>query len=548
MPIDVVQAADGTIWLLEFARFAEGGSCFSGTGYLPHSGRLSYLEGNQLKTILIDLNFPGSIAFDADGNLIVSEIFSGRVLHVTQPMQLKPMTSIVEMLGEEMATDIDEETAVQPQPEQFPLQFADVAQEAGLDFKHGAFVNEISADPVGMMGAGLCWLDYNEDGWLDLYMVNSYALVETEYWAANGGLPHNQLFHNWHGGFTDVSLISGAALSLRGNGCITADFNRDGWDDIYITADGPNALLWNQGDGTFVEGAAAAGVAATEWNSAASAGDLNGDGWVDLFVASYIDLENKVEKPVGAFPQDFYGLADHFYLNNGDGTFREVTEAVGLVREERGLGSLMSDLDNDGDLDLYIANDGHPNRLYLCEPDSSDIGFHFVDISQEAGTNDSGSGMGIAGGDYDNNGRYDLFVTNWDTELNALYRNQIDETDTLTFLYSTFRIGISGLGNNMTGWGTAWADFDHDTDSDLLVVNGHVPIGDLEADAQLVRFYSNRLAEGTPGQFREWTQLVGLGHDGLGPLMARGSAVADFDNDGDLERGDQYNWRNGRSS
>lgn len=537
MPIDVVRAADGTVWLLEFARFAEGGSCFSGAGYLPHSGRLSYLKGNgELETVLVDLDFPGSLAFDVSGNLIISEIFSGRVLQVTKPTLLPAMTSAAEMLGEEIEK-VEAETSVAPdtQSEQFALQFADVAMDVGLDFEHGAFVNALSADPVGMMGAGLCWLDYDKDGWLDLYMVNSHALDEVDYWEVNGGLPHNQLFRNRQGAFVDLSLVSGTALSLRGNGCIAADFNRDGWDDIYITADGPNALLWNQGDGTFVEGAQAAGVAAAEWNSAASAGDLNGDGWADLFVASYINLENKVEKPVGAFPQDYYGIADHFYLNNGDGTFREVTEAVGLMREERGLGSLMSDLDNDGDLDLYIANDGQPNRLYLCEPDDSEIGFHFVEVSQEAGTNDSGSGMGIAGGDYDNNGRYDLFITNWNTELNALYRNQIDENGTLTFLYSTFRIGISGLGNNMTGWGTAWADFDHDTDADLMVVNGHVPIGDLKEDAQLVRLYGNRLAEGDAGQFREWTQLVGLGRDGLGTLMARGSAVADFDNDGDLD-------------
>ncbi len=540
MPIDVTQAADGTIWLLEFARFADGGDCFKGQDYLPHSGRLSRLDANgQPELILKDLNYPGAIEFDRDGSLLVTEIFAGRVIKITEPHSLVPATSILEMLGETI-----EETGVQlPEPEpSFPIQLVDVASDVGLDFTHGAFVTgKISADPIAMMGGGLCWLDYNNDGWLDLYVVNSHALAERGYWAGEGRLPQNQLYHNKSGRFIKATLNSQTGLAIRGNGCVAADLNSDGWTDIFVTADGPNHLLWNQGDGTFLEGAVAAGVAGplepelAEWNSAVSVGDMNGDGWPDLFVAAYINLENKVENPVGAFPQDFYGLKDHFYLNNGDSTFREVTDELGLSREERGLGSIMSDLDQDGDLDLYIANDGHPNRMYLNEADGSDIGFQLIDVSQSSGTNDSGSGMGIATGDYDNDGQFDLLVTNWDTELNALYRNEVGEKGELEFRYSTFKIGIAGLGNNITGWGTAWVDFDHDTDQDLLVVNGHVPITNPTEDAQLVRLYGNRLAEGKPNQFREWTQPAGLGHDRLGAKMARGSAAADYDNDGDVD-------------
>lgn len=530
MPIDVKQAADGSLWLLEFAIFAKGGDCFMGQDYLPNSGRLSRLnESGEPEILLQGLNYPGAIEFDDDGNLLISEIFSGRILQIDNPNRLKAETAINVLLGEPVA----EAPAEEPQ---FPLQFVDVAEQVGLDFTHGAFVTgEISADPIAMMGGGLCWLDYNNDGWLDLYVINSHALAEADYWAENGGLPTNQLYKNVEGNFTIVTETAGAGLALRGNGCTAADLNQDGWTDIYITADGPNKLLWNQGDGTFQEGAEVAGLAAEEWNSAASVGDINNDGWPDLFVAAYINLENKVENPVGAFPQDFYGLIDRFYLNQGDGTFREITAELELVRAERGLGSVFSDFDGDGDLDLYIANDGHPNRLYTNEADDSEIGFKLVDASLSSGTNDSGSGMGIATGDWDNDGQFDLLVTNWDTELNALYRNQTDEKGTLEFRYSTFQIGISGLGNNMTGWGTAWADFDHDTDQDLLVVNGHVPVTDFAADAQLVRLYANQLADDKPGQFREWTQLVGLGADGVGPIMARGSATADFDNDGDID-------------
>lgn len=406
------------------------------------------------------------------------------------------------------------------------------------------------------MGAGLCWIDYNQDGWLDLYLVNSHSLDEADYWADNGGLPTNALFESWGGRFQNVSQETGTDLAHRGNGCVVADFNLDGWPDIYITAHGPNALLWNNGDGTFTEGADAAGVAATqggiqpEWNSAASVGDLNGDGWPDLFVAGYIDLSKTIPRPTGHFPQDYYGIPDRLYINQGAGsaggptTFREMTLDVGLTRAERGLGSIFTDLDEDGDLDLYIANDGHPNRLYANEPAPfHPLGFRLVDLTETADIGDSGSGMGVTNGDYDGDGALDLFITNWDTELNALYRNLVTDDETnakglLTFQYSTYRIGLSGLGNNLTGWGTHLMDVDHDTDLDIITVNGHVPITDFAQDAQLVRYYRNRshtLAGTNPrlGQFLDWTKQAGL--DEIGNLMARGSAAADYDNDGDLD-------------
>ncbi|MCZ7570823.1 MAG: ScyD/ScyE family protein [Ardenticatenaceae bacterium] len=431
------------------------------------------------------------------------------------------------------------------------LRFRDVAAAVGLNFRQGAFRTAVFQDPVAAMGGGLCWIDYNNDGWLDLYVVNSHAEDEEAFWRRHGGLPRNALFRNDHGRFTDVTAASGTDLAMRGNGCVAADFNGDGRWDLYVTADGPNALLWNNGDGTFTEGAAVAGVAAPEWNSAAVVGDVNGDGLPDLFVAAYIDLNHKIPKPSGAFPQDYYGLPDRLYLNNGAPpgspagrvTFREVTEAAGLLREERGLGALLGDLDRDGDLDLYIANDGQPNRLYANEPwpggvqaDPERLGFRFVDLTNTANVGDSGSGMGVAGGDYDGDGLIDLFITNWERELNALYRNETAEEGHLTFQYSTFRIGISGLGNGLTGWGTALVDVDQDTDEDLLIVNGRVPVTNLASDPELVRLYRNRSwnldgSQGPAGQFREWTEQVGL--KAVGPLLGRGSAVADYDNDGD---------------
>jgi hypothetical protein len=422
-----------------------------------------------------------------------------------------------------------------------------VAAEVGLDFRHSAFQTSIFQDMPAAMGGGLCWIDFDSDGWLDLYVVNGYAVDEIGYWEQQGGLPHNHLYRNAGGRFEDVSASSGANLTMRGYGCVAADFDNDGWVDLYVTAYGANALLWNNGDGTFSEGALAAGVVAPEWSSAAAVADLNKDGWLDLFVGSYIDFQRRIPRPAGAFPQDYYGIPDRLYLNrgldaSGRASFAEVTLEAGLVREERALGAIFSDVDNDGDLDLYIANDGHPNRLYRNDPwaggieaDPAQIGFRFVDVTQQADVGDTGSGMGVASGDYDGDGRFDLFITNWERELNALYRNTTEAGGPITFQYSTFRIGVSGLGNGMTGWGTHLVDLDNDTDRDLLIVNGRVPVTNLESDPELVRYYRNRTwnldgPTDRPGHFIEWTQQVGLRE--IGPLLGRGSALADFDNDG----------------
>jgi len=233
-----------------------------------------------------------------------------------------------------------------------------------------------------------------------------------------------------------------------------------------------------------------------------------------------------IENPIGAFPQDHPGIQDRVYLNRGGMRFEDVApEGFGT---DRALGALMADYDEDGDLDLYVANDGNPNRMYLNDGAGS-----FTDVTTNAGVGDVGSGMGIAGGDYDGDGGLDLLVTNWDTELNALYRNELPDGGGLTFQYTTARVGIAGLGSNKTGWGTSWSDFDNDTDLDMLIVNGRVPVTDLDSDAELVRLYSNLLAQGRPGQFLEWTDQSGLRE--IGPFLSRGSAVADFDNDGDLD-------------
>jgi len=365
-----------------------------------------------------------------------------------------------------------------PQPE---LRLRDVTEEAGLIFKHGAFKTSMSEDPVAMMGGGLCWLDFDEDGWLDLYVINSYSLHEVDLWQQEGDLPRNALFRNLGDGtFQDVSAGNGTDLALRGNGCIAGDIDQDGDTDIYVTADGPNALLLNQGNGTFIEAAEQAGLAAPEWSTAAAMADYDGDELVDLFVASYIDLDHKVPNPIGLFPQDYYGLPNHLYRNRGDGTFEDVAQQAGLTDEERTLGALFSDLDQDSDLDLYVANDGQPNRLYLNRGDGT-----FEEISQQAGVDDRGSGMGVAAGDYTGDGWFDLIVTNFEDEYNALYQNNAIGDAKPEFQYATFRMGIQGFGRNQTGWGVTWLDLDLDSQLDLLTVQGKVPVTDLVADRQV---------------------------------------------------------------
>ena len=519
MPIDVELGPEGTIWVLEFAQFDSSESCFTGMGYMPETGKLSRLDSSGQPELVLDgLDFPGAVVEAANGDLYVTEIFAGRVLRLS---------------WEESTSQPAPSTASGPSS----WHFSDVAPQAGLDFQHGAFATAISDDPAAAMGAGLCWIDYDDDGWLDLYLVNSHALAETSHWEEAGGLPRNELYRNDNGKFTAVGEAAGVAAAHRGNGCISADFDQDGDADLLVTADGPNLLYRNDGDGTFIEIAKTAGVAAPEWNSAAAAGDLNGDGMLDLFLGGYIDLARKIDKPSGAFPQDYVGIPDRLYLNtstSGQIRFEEVTVAAGLIKEERALGALMSDLDLDGDLDLYIANDGHPNRLYRNDTSPGAAQLAMTDVTTLAGVGDSGSGMGIAGGDYDGDGSFDLLVTNWEAELNALYANDgAGSGPDIGFSYMTMRIGLAGLGNNKTGWGVHWMDVDRDRDLDMLIVHGRVPVTNMATDPELIRLYGNLTTEGSPGEFRDWTAIAGL--ESVGPVLGRGSAAADYDNDGDLD-------------
>jgi hypothetical protein len=430
-------------------------------------------------------------------------------------------------------------------PELAALRLEDVAGQVGLDFRQGAFRFGVSNDVVAMMGGGLCWIDYDRDGWLDLYVVNSYAERQSDRWEQEGGLPRSALFHNEGGTFVDASAGSGADLAVRGNGCVAADLDLDGWTDLYVTTTGTSALLWNDGDGTFTEGAEAAGVDAFGWHAGAAVGDVNDDGWPDLFVAGYADLNTPIPSATQGFPNTYAGVRDLLYVSDGrtdDGrvTFRELGVEAGLeaAKFAYGLGAVFSDLDRDGDLDLYVANDTNPNRMYEnvpwpggAEADPAGLGFRFEERAASAGVADPNAGMGIAAADYDGDGRSDLFVTNARGQEHAAYRSQPLTGNAPAFVDSRSEV-VQPFDGSFTGWGVTWTDLDLDTDLDLVLANGAVPVTDLKADAEPTQVLESRAAQGVPGAFQEASAVV---LEGARASVGRGSAAADFDNDGDLD-------------
>jgi len=425
------------------------------------------------------------------------------------------------------------------------VRLRDVAARAGIDFRQGAFRFQITTDPVAMMGGGVCWLDYDGDGRLDLYAVNSYTELDVGRFEQSGGLPRSGLFHNVGGGrFVDASRGSGADLALRGNGCVAADFDGDGRTDLYVTAAGYDALLWNDGDGTFSEGARAAGIAAYGWHAGATVGDVNGDGRPDLFVTGYTDVNAPIPGSEGGFPTDHQAVRDLLYLNEGPGKngrsrFREVGVRAGIERNrvDHGLGAVFSDMTGDGRPDLYVANDADPNRLYVnvpwpggVEADPAGLGFRLEDHGRQAGVADPNAGMGIAVADYDLDGRPDLFVTNSHRQLHAAYRGR--PATAAGPSYADARPAFApSLDTSLAGWGASFADLDLDGDPDLLLANGAVPVTSLVQNAEPLKVLGNLAAQGKPGQVADVSRLVGLG--AATKVIGRGLAVADFDNDGD---------------
>ena len=407
-------------------------------------------------------------------------------------------------------------------PARAGFRLTDVAAQVGLDFRQGSFRYGVTNDPPAMMGGGLCWLDFNNDGWLDLFAVNSYADDNLPAWQAHGGLPRSALFRNDRGRFVNVTAGSGAGLPLRGEGCVAADLDGDGHTDLYVTTATNDVLLWGHGDGTFTEGARAAGVVSFGWHSGATVADVNGDGRSDLFVAGYADMQHPIATSVKGFPGNHEGVRDLLFLNEGDRHFREVGREVGLdhASYDHSLGAVFSDLNGDGRPDLYVANDEDPNRLYVNEP-GGPLGFHFVDRARAQKVADPNAGMGIAEADYNGDGRSDLFISNSRGQTHAIY-----QSDPLGAPFADARgLFTAALGGNRTGWGDAWVDLDNDGALDFVLANGAIPVTNLAKNSGPVQV----LAQQAGGSFKAARVLPNLRVNG------RGIAAADYDNDGRVD-------------
>ncbi len=427
------------------------------------------------------------------------------------------------------------------------VRLTDVAGHVGIDFRQGAFRFGVSPDPAAMTGGGLCWLDYDNDGWLDLFVVNSYSESDYTRWQKRGGLPTSALYHNRRGRFRDVSRPAHADLAVRGEGCVAADLNADGNTDLYVTTAGYDKLLWNNGDGTFSEGARAAGIRSYGWHAGAAVGDVNGDGRPDLYVAGYTDVNAPVPGSAAGFPNNFAGVRDRLYLNTGRGRlghsrFRETGVPVGIeaARFDHSLGAVFSDFDGDGRLDLYVANDGDPNRLYQNvawpggrKADPAGLGFRFEERAAGAGVADPNAGMGVAAADFSGDGRADLFVSNSRGQGHAVYVARPPAPSGASF--TDVRAALAtAFGQTFTGWGASWSDLDLDTDLDLVLTNGVIPVTSLSRNAQPIQVLENGGSPtGLPPQFTDGTTLVGALE--LPRVVGRGLAAADFDNDGRMD-------------
>ena len=388
---------------------------------------------------------------------------------------------------------------------------------------------------------GVALFDYDNDGDLDIYLVNGMDYKGPEDAAA----PHSTLYRNdGDGDFLDIGVEAGVAHVGWGMGCTAVDYNGDGWVDLYVTAYGPNALYKNEGAGRFSNVASQAGIDHEGWSTGAAFGDFDGDGDLDLYLANYIQfelLQTRYDPILCAWygievfcgPRGLTPEKDLYFRNEGEAAgwaFSEATASVGLDGPAHyGLGVVAGDWDGDADLDLYVANDAGANLLWR-----NDAG-HFSQVGTAASValSQDGreqSGMGIAAGDYDGNGTWDLFVTNFSHDNNTLYRNEGEGH----FLDTSFITGVGQSSLAMLGWGTGFFDYDNDGDDDLFVANGHVyPQVDVH-DLGTTYKQENQLYENVgDGAFVEVSRQAGPGLQVQ--ESSRGTAFGDLDNDGDVD-------------
>ena len=420
--------------------------------------------------------------------------------------------------------------------------FIDVARAAGLNAQTiygGEHKNKYLLETTG---CGVAFYDYDNDGWLDIFVVNGWRL---EGFPA-GQEPTSHLFkNNRDGTFTDVTAKAGLIHHGWGQAVCVGDYDNDGFDDLFVSYFGKNVLYHNNGDGTFTDVTDKAGVGGNgkRWNTGCAFVDYDRDGKLDLFVANYIDLDLATAPVpesgpclykgvmVACGPPGLKGGKNILFHNNGDGTFTDVSEASGILSSNGtfGLGVLTGDFDNDGWPDIYVANDSSPSALYQNKKNRK-----FEDIAVIAGCALSPdgkpqAGMGVSAADYDLDGNLDILKTNFAGDTPSLYHN----LGGANFEDTTFTAGL-GAHTQYLGWGCGFFDFDNDGWADILICNGHVypEVEQLKTEAGYVQrklLYRNL----RNGKFEEVTDMAGPGI--TTPVAGRGCAFGDFDNDGDID-------------
>jgi hypothetical protein len=414
------------------------------------------------------------------------------------------------------------------------VQFTDITVPAGIAFKH-VWSSE-KKYIVESMSGGVTLFDYDNDGYLDIFLVNSLTVELLK----SNKRTRSALYHNnGDGTFVDVTDKAGVADIGWGMGVAVGDYNNDGFVDLYVTCLGPNHLLKNNGNGTFTDVTAKARAGDPRWSTGAAFLDYDNDGKLDLFVANYVgfDVSHLPEfgegptcqfkgVPVQCGPRGLPGAGDTLYHNNGDGTFTDVSKKAGVDDSigYYGLDVVASDFDGDDRVDIFVANDSTPNYLYHNNGNGT-----FSEIGFESGLAVNGSGaeqgcMGVTLGDYDHDGRLDLFITNFDDEYNVLYRNVAGNS----FTDVSYDAGVATVSLSYVGWGTKFFDYDNDGWVDLFVANGH-------AYPQRDHYRQRKLLErnNRDGTFSEIALQCG---SALAEERAsRGTAFGDIDNDGDID-------------
>ena len=409
--------------------------------------------------------------------------------------------------------------------------FTDVTRQAGINWVHDNALSPERYLPE-TVGAGCVFFDYDNDGWMDIYLVNS----GTSDFFTPGKPLKNALYHNNHDGtFTDLTDKAGVAGGTFGMGAAAGDYDGDGRTDLYVTSYGRNLLYHNNGNGTFTDVTEKAGVAAPGWSTCAVWFDYDKDGKLDLFVSSFVEYtkettcgNNRLGQKFYCIPRVFKPRPSHLYHNNGNGTFTDVSEKSGITKSPgKSFGAVATDVNNDGWTDLFVANDTMPNFLFVNKGNGT-----FEEIGLRAGVafSDNGSprsGMGVDATDFDGDGWQDLFVANIDQELFSLYHNQKDLT------YTDEPGDIAPATRLLSGWGLKFFDYNNDGYPDLFLANGH-PDDMVEKMTTRVKYKEPLLMfENLGTKFRDVSAQSGPVFSNSFP--ARGLAVGDYDNDGDLD-------------